>query len=79
MTRTFIVEIPDENIPAFESFVGVLGAKVTAHADNFNARTFVRNFHLPVNWGTWDENGKFHGSTNYSGHATRAVLTLEPR
>ncbi len=32
----------------------------------------------PINWGTWDKDGKFHGSTNYSGEASRAVLTIEP-
>jgi len=80
MTRTYIIEMPDDKIIWFESELTEHSfGKIVAHADDFNARSFIRMCHLPVNWGTWDETGKFHGSTNYSGEAVRSVLTLEPR
>lgn len=78
--RTYIIEMPDDEVFGFEHELALNSyGKIVAHADNFNARAFISMMHLPVNRGTWDENGKFHGSTNYSGEAVRCVLTLEPR
>jgi hypothetical protein len=79
-TRTYIIEVSFPYVETFEDMIRMNDhmCKIAGHTDSVNLLDKL-DTPIPTNYGTWDENGKFHGGTNYSGEATRYALTIESK